>query len=67
MSVAKLQFFFQILMRCMGHTFYRFIYEAKIVYFLDILPYLWLNVLGCLLVMSIALFLQTTTQPKNAS
>ena len=37
------------------------------VYFLDILPYLWLNVLGCLLVMSMALFIQTTTQPKNAS
>ena len=29
--------------------------------------FLWLNVLGCLLVMSIALFIQTTTQPKNAS
>ncbi|WBL24413.1 sodium:solute symporter [Zunongwangia sp. HGR-M22] len=37
------------------------------VYFLDILPYLWLNVLGCLLVISIALIIQTIfLKPKSA-
>jgi solute:Na+ symporter, SSS family len=31
-----------------------------IVYFLDVLPYLWLNLLGCVLVIGIALILQTS-------
>jgi len=31
-----------------------------IVFYLDVLPYLWLNLLGCLLVIGIAVILQTT-------
>ena len=34
------------------------------VYFMDWLPYLWLNLLGCVLVMSIAILLQTTMKRK---
>ena len=36
-----------------------------IVFELDLMPYLWLNVLGCLLVISIAFIIQTIT-PKNS-
>ena len=34
------------------------------VFFMDWLPYLWLNLLGCVLVMSIAILLQTTMKRK---
>ncbi len=34
------------------------------VFFLDWLPYLWLNLLGCVLVMGIAILLQTTMKRK---
>ena len=35
------------------------------VYFLDWLPYLWLNLLGCALVMGIAIILQTFIPTKD--
>ena len=36
-----------------------------IVFFLDWLPYLWLNLLGCALVMGIAILIQTGIKDKN--
>jgi solute:Na+ symporter, SSS family len=36
-----------------------------IIYFLDLMPYLWLNVTGCLLVITIALLLQKFASVKN--
>ena len=35
------------------------------VFIMDWLPYLWLNLLGCVLVMGIAIFIQTFTQDKS--
>ena len=35
------------------------------VWFIDIIPYLWLNALGCLLVMSIAILLQYVLPKRN--
>jgi SSS family transporter len=35
------------------------------VYYLDVLPYLWLNLLGCVLVMGIALFIQKISGKPN--
>jgi len=35
------------------------------VFLMDWLPYLWLNLLGCVLVMGIAIFIQTFTQDKS--
>ena len=37
------------------------------VYFMDLLPYLWLNLLGCVLVIAIAMLLQTfmTSEPER--
>ncbi|NJW52569.1 sodium:solute symporter [Salinimicrobium oceani] len=44
-----------------------FITQAVIlvVYFMDLLPYLWLNLLGCALVMSIAVILQSFSTSGN--
>ncbi len=35
------------------------------VYFIDVLPYLWLNLLGCVLVMSLAILLQLFSKQKK--
>ena len=35
------------------------------VYFMDVLPYLWLNLLGCVLVMAIAMLLQNFWTTPN--
>ncbi len=35
------------------------------VYFIDVLPYLWLNLLGCVLVMSLAMLLQLFSKQKK--
>lgn len=35
------------------------------IYFMDILPYLWLNLIGCVIVMILAIFIQSVTRENN--
>ena len=36
-----------------------------VIYFMDILPYLWLNLIGCVIVMILAIFIQSVTRENN--
>ena len=36
-----------------------------VIYFMDILPYLWLNLIGCVIVMILAIFIQSVTRKNN--
>ncbi|MDT7833552.1 sodium:solute symporter [Flavobacteriaceae bacterium S356] len=35
------------------------------IYFMDVLPYLWLNLIGCVIVMILAIFIQSVTRKNN--
>jgi len=36
-----------------------------VIYFMDVLPYLWLNLIGCVIVMILAIFIQSITRENN--